>query len=86
MSEDLKVRIQTLHDMLEGQPVDECTAASLRQITTELQLAIAQAEGVIPEGAYNEELERLALEFTEEHPTIAHAIRQVLNTLGNMGI
>ena len=86
MSEELQVRIQTLHDMLEGQPVDDCTAATLKQITTELQLALAQAEGTIPEEAYNEELEKEALRFAEEHPALAQAIRQVINTLGNIGI
>ncbi len=86
MSEELQVRIQTLHDMLEGQPVDECTAASLKQITTELQLAIAQADGTIPENTYNEELEKEALRFAEEHPGLAQAIRQVMSTLGNIGI
>ncbi len=86
MSEELQFRIQSLHDMLEGQPVDECTAASLKQITTELTLALAQAEGTIPENAYNEELEKVALEFSENHPAIAQAVRQVMNTLGNIGI
>ena len=86
MSEELQVRIQTLHDMLEGQPVDDCTAASLRQITTELQLAIAQADGTIPQEAYNEELEKEAMRFAEEHPALSQAIRQVLHTLNSIGI
>lgn len=86
MSEELQVRIQTLHDMLEGQPVDDCTAASLRQITTELQLAIAQADGTIPPEAYNEELEKEALQFAEEHPALSQAIRQVMHTLNSIGI
>ena len=86
MSEQLQVNIQSLHDMLEGQPVDECTAATLKQITTELQLALAQAEGTIPEGAFNEELEKAAMEFAEDHPSIAQAVRQVMNTLNSIGI
>ena len=86
MSEELQVRIQTLHDILEGQPVDDCTAASLRQITTELQLALAQADGTIPQESYNEELEKQALQFSEEHPAISQAIKQVVNTLNNIGI
>ncbi|CAM3479292.1 DUF4404 family protein [Parendozoicomonas haliclonae] len=86
MSEELQLRIQTLHDMLEGQPVDECTAATLRQVTNDLQIALAQAEGTIPEEAYNEELEKAAIEFAEDHPAIAQVIRQIMNTLGNIGI
>ncbi|WP_196221538.1 DUF4404 family protein [Sansalvadorimonas verongulae] len=86
MNEELQVRIQTLHDILEGQPVDECTAASLRHITTELQLALAQADGTIPQESYNEELERQALQFSENHPALSQAIQQVVNTLNNIGI
>ena len=88
MSQELKLHIQTLHDILEGQPVDECTAASLRQIMTELEIAQAQAEGKLPEHppTINDELEKAALEFADEHPAIAHVLRQITNTLGNMGI
>ena len=86
MSEQLQAHIQNLHDMLEGQPVDECTAASLKQITTEIEIAIAQADGTIPENAYNEALEQEAVRFTEDHPAIAQVIRQIMNTLDNIGI
>ena len=86
MSEQLQAHIQRLHDMLEGQPVDECTAASLKQVTTEIQIALAQAEGAIPEGAFNEELEKEAMSFSEDHPAIAQVIRQIMTTLGNIGI
>ena len=86
MSEQLQAHIQNLHDMLEGQPVDECTAASLKQITTEIEIAIAQAEGTIPENAYSEALEQEAMRFAEDHPAIAQVIRQIMNTLDNIGI
>ncbi|MCL6268400.1 DUF4404 family protein [Sansalvadorimonas sp. 2012CJ34-2] len=86
MSEQLQAHIQNLHDILEGQPVDECTAASLKQITTEIEIALAQADGTIPENAYNEALEQEAVRFTEDHPAIAQIIRQIMNTLDNIGI
>ncbi len=86
MSEELQAHIQNLHDMLGGQPVDECTAASLKQITTEIEIAMAQADGTIPENAYNEALEQEAMRFAEEHPAISQVIRQIINTLDNIGI
>ncbi len=86
MSEELHLNIQSLHDLLEGAPVDECTAGSIRQITDEIQLAVAQAEGEIPFQGYNEQLEKEAIRFSEEHPALTHAIRQVINTLSNIGI
>ncbi|MGI9277891.1 MAG: DUF4404 family protein [Endozoicomonas sp.] len=86
MSEQLHLNIQDLHDLLEGQPVDDCTAGALKQITDEIQLALAQAEGEIPLQDYNEQLEQEAIRFGEEHPAISQAIRQVITTLSSIGI
>ncbi len=86
MPEELHLRIQDLHDMLEGQPVDDCTAGTLKQITEEIELALAQAEGDIPMQSYNEQLEQEAIRFSAAHPAISQAIRQIINTLGNIGV
>ena len=86
MSEDLHLNIQNLHDLLEGSPVDDCTASSLKQIMDQIQLAVAQAEGDIPVQGYNEQLEQEAIKFSEEHPMLTQAIRQIMNTLSNIGI
>ena len=86
MPEELHLRIQDLHDMLEGQPVDDCTAGSLKQITDEIQLALAQAEGDIPLQSYNEQLEQEAIRFSADHPALSQAIRQVISTLSNIGV
>ena len=86
MSEELHLNIQNLHDLLEGSPVDDCTASSLKLVTDEIQLAVAQAEGDIPLQGYNEQLEQEAIKFGEEHPALTQAIRQVINTLSSIGI
>ena len=86
MSEELHLNIQDLHDLLQGQPVDDCTAGSLKQITDEIQIALAQAEGDIPLQEYNEQLEQEAIRFSEEHPALSQAIRQVMTTLSSIGI
>ena len=86
MSDQLHLNIQNLHDLLEGQPVDDCTAGALKQITDEIQLALAQAEGEIPLQDFNEQLEQEAIRFGEEHPAISQAIRQVITTLTSIGI
>ena len=86
MSEELHLNIQNLHDLIEGSPVDDCTASSLKLVTDEIQLAVAQAEGEIPLQGYNEQLEQEAIKFSEEHPALTLAIRQVMNTLSSIGI
>ena len=84
--QQLNLQIQHLHDLLEGQPVDECTAASLRQVTSEIQLALAHAEGELPAEAFNDQLEQEMIQFAEEHPTLAQAVRQIMSTLNGIGI
>ena len=86
MSEELHLNIQNLHDLLEGHPVDDCTAATLKQLTDELQLSLAQAEGEIPLQDYNAQLEQEAIKFGEDHPALAQALRQILTTLSSIGV
>lgn len=86
MSEELNLNIQSLHDILEGSPVDDCTASTLKQITGEIQIAVAQAEGDIPLQSYNEQLEQEAIRFSEDHPALTQAIRQVMTVLSSIGI
>ncbi|MGY0219504.1 DUF4404 family protein [Endozoicomonadaceae bacterium StTr2] len=84
--QQLNTQIQHLHDLLEGQPVDDCTAASLRQVTSEIQLALARAEGELPAEAFNDQLEQEVIQFAEDHPALAQAVRQIMNTLNSMGV
>ncbi|WP_330926677.1 DUF4404 family protein [Candidatus Sororendozoicomonas aggregata] len=86
MAEEVRLRIQDLHDMLKDQPVDECTAGSLKQITEDIQLALAQAEGDIPVQRYNERLEQEAIRFSYDHPALSQAIKQIITSLGSMGV
>ncbi len=85
--EQLILDIQNLHDLLEGTPaVDECTAASLEQLTRNIEIAIAQAEGELPESDVEEQIEAELLRFGDDHPALAQALRQIINTLHNIGI
>lgn len=85
--EQLILDIQNLHDLLEGSTaVDECTAASMDQIARDLELALAQAEGKLPETHVEEQLEAEILRFGDEHPALSQALKQILNTLHNIGI
>ena len=86
MKDKLNAHIQELHDLLDGQPVDECTAASLRQVTNELEIALARAEGKAPMETFNDRLEKEAIAFAEEHPAVTQAIRQIINTMNGIGI
>lgn len=86
MSEDLNLNIQKLHDVLADSPVDECTAGSLRQITDEIKIAVAQAEGDIPIQGFNDQLEQEAIRISQDHPGLTQAIRQVMLALSSMGV
>ena len=86
MSDELRLNIQSLHDVLADSPVDECTAGTLKQITEDINIAVAQAEGKIPVQGLNDQLEQEAIRFSEDHPALTQAIRQVMVTLSSMGI
>lgn len=86
MSKELQINIQRLHDILQDSPVDECTAGALRQTTEDIRIAVAQAEGEIPIQGYNDQLEQEAIRFSEDHPALSQAIRQLMITLSSMGI
>ncbi|WP_067517530.1 DUF4404 family protein [Endozoicomonas ascidiicola] len=86
MSDELRINIQSLHDALADAPVDECTAGTLKQITEDIHIAVAQAEGKIPVQSFNDQLEQEAIRFSEDHPSLTQAIRQVMVTLSSMGI
>ena len=86
MSKELQINIQKLHDILQDSPVDECTAGALRQATEDIRIAVAQAEGEIPMQGYNDQLEQEAIRFSEDHPALSQAIRQLMITLSSMGI
>lgn len=65
-------------------PADECTAASLKQVAQEIHLALET--GHSPQQEFNQQLEQELLAFAEQHPGIAQAIRNLINTLSGMGV
>lgn len=75
----------SLHHVLDKSIIAEpCTEQKLRLLTKEIELVIAT--GKTPDKALSESLEPFLIEYAQEHPAIAQALRQVINALGNMGI
>lgn len=86
MPEKLHSHIQHLHDELKNAAVDDITANSLKEMADDIKLSVAQAEGKIPDQSFMDELERHAIELSETHPTVSNVLRQIIVSLGSMGI
>ncbi|AJO77631.1 DUF4404 family protein [Pseudomonas chlororaphis] len=83
---DLQEQLNTLREQLEqNPPLSEAERANLQdlmqQIELELQLENASQDTSLADGV------NLAVErFELEHPAIAGTLRNIVQTLGNMGI
>ncbi|AKA25516.1 DUF4404 family protein [Pseudomonas chlororaphis] len=83
---DLQEQLNTLREQLEqNPPLSEAERANLQdlmqQIELELQLESASQDTSLADGV------NLAVErFELEHPAIAGTLRNIVQTLGNMGI
>ncbi|WP_158587143.1 DUF4404 family protein [Motilimonas pumila] len=81
----IKQDLEGLHQAINHElPADECTAASLKQVAQEIHLALET--GHSPQADFNQQLETELLAFSEEHPRVAQAIRNLINTLSGMGV
>lgn len=81
LTQDLK---QLDHAIKQAFPADECTAANLRQVTDDINLALQT--GHSPQQHLEQQLEVELLNFEQAHPQLSQAIRNVINTLSGMGI
>lgn len=79
---ELKQQLKTLHETLKQHPqLDDDSQALLQRIADDIDAA---------EAGDNEELsERIqeqAVRFEQEHPTLAEVLREIVDTLGRIGI
>ncbi|WP_221800076.1 DUF4404 family protein [Oceanobacter mangrovi] len=82
MSEVLKEQLQQLHQELTNNPdLDAESAALLRQIVEDIEVIELTDNQDISEG-----MQRMAVEFEQDHPTLSAILRQIVDTLGRIGV
>ena len=84
--ETIQSLLRRLHEELgKAGPVDEETRRMLDLVAGDIA-ARAESEAAAPGPSHALALERLAVRFESDHPTLAAATRQVIDALGKAGI
>lgn len=92
--QELAALLKKLQAELEsGQAVDEHLRQSLHALDRDIQKVLAQPAGSsataqtdAEEASLNERAQELEAKFATEHPYLASTLRDVMDTLGKMGI
>lgn len=74
--------ISDLHDKF----ADSDTSPQQEEMLAQMQSQLAGWEGPKPPENFTETAEMLLQEIEDEHPKAAGVIREIINTLGNIGV
>lgn len=78
----LKEQLQTLHDTLSQHPdLDEETQTLLQKIATDIDNVEADSAADL-----SERVQEQAVQFEQDHPTLSGVLRQIVDTLGRIGV
>ena len=82
--EKLRAQLAQLHaELSEAHSQDPATHQSLGQVLPDVRAA---ADGTAGDTGLPERLERIAVQFEADHPTVARSLRRLVDLLGEVGI
>lgn len=82
--ETLKKQLQQLHDALQQQPqLDEESVQLLKAIADDIG---AQSTDNAVSEDLGKQVQQQAIRFEQEHPTLSEILRQIVDTLGRIGV
>ena len=88
--QDLAALLKKLQVELEsGQAIDDSLKQSLQSLDRDIQKVLGQTSPQAKpadEASLNERAQELEAKFATEHPYLASTLRDVMDTLGKMGI
>jgi flagellar biosynthesis/type III secretory pathway chaperone len=88
--QELATLLKKLQAELEsGQAIDDSLKQSLQALDQDIQKVLGQASlqaKPADEASLNERAQELEAKFAAEHPYLASTLRDVMDTLGKMGI
>lgn len=82
--ETLKQQLQQLHDVLQQNPQLDAESHKLLQAIADDIADHGQAEK--PDDDLAEQVQQQAIQFEQEHPTLAGILHQIVDTLGRIGV
>lgn len=85
-SANVKLLLEKLRAELHSSGIDEETREALQAFDGEIHQLIDGADDAGEPGAVVERAQELESRFAAEHPTAARVMREILDTLGKLGI
>ncbi|MVW75828.1 DUF4404 family protein [Pseudomonas xionganensis] len=83
----LPQQLQELRDQLaEGPPLSEEERAELFVLTQEIELQLARQAAAAPDATLIDGVNLAVERFEASHPTLAGTLRNIMQSLANMGI
>ncbi|MBD2838936.1 hypothetical protein D9M68_278390 [compost metagenome] len=87
MPERLQQQLQQLRDQLAQEPpLDAEERASLIELMQEIELRLAQDAAMAPDATLVDGVNLAVERFETRHPTLAGTLRNIMQSLANMGI
>ncbi|MEL7399790.1 MAG: DUF4404 family protein [Pseudomonadota bacterium] len=82
--ETLKQQLQQLHQALQQHPqLDDESRQLLKSIADDIA---GQSERGETDADLSDQVQQQAIRFEQEHPTLAEVLRQIVDTLGRIGV
>lgn len=82
--ETLKQQLQQLHDALQQHPqLDDESQQLLKTIADDIAVQSGAAQ---PDEDLTEQVQQQAIRFEQEYPTLSGILRQIVDTLGRIGV
>ncbi|WP_271408067.1 DUF4404 family protein [Pseudomonas sp. Q1-7] len=87
MPENLQQQLQQLRDQLAQEPpLDAEERASLIELMQEIELRLAEEAASAPDATLVDGINLAVERFEASHPTLAGTLRNIMQSLANMGI
>ncbi len=87
MPANLQQQLQTLRDQLASSPpLDNEDRLSLVELMQDIELKLAHEAASAPDATLVDGLNLAVERFESEHPTLANTLRNIIQSLANMGI
>ncbi|MDR8017472.1 DUF4404 family protein [Ectopseudomonas guguanensis] len=84
---DLQQQLEALHEQLaQGTPLSEEERASLYLLIQEIEVQLARQAAAAPDATLVDGVNLAVERFEASHPTLAGTLRNIMQSLANMGI
>ncbi|ARS49159.1 MULTISPECIES: DUF4404 family protein [Pseudomonadaceae] len=84
---DLQQQLEALHEQLaHGTPLSEEERASLYLLIQEIEVQLARQAAAAPDATLMDGVNLAVERFEASHPTLAGTLRNIMQSLANMGI